>query len=409
MDNVTHSLAGVVLARWVTPPEGENSENPSTRWKHAVLWAGILGSNLPDFDFLLNPISGFGKISYLLQHRGYTHTLVVTVLLGILLGGILSRVYGWKGKPRMTLILLSILSGWTHIGMDFWNNYGVHPFWPIHNQWFYGDTIFIIEPLLWITLGTLTLKGTYLKKLKGFYLFCLIGLAGLMVFGPFLKGIHVTFVFLIAGFWIYFLKKSSIYWTEKKWGFICILVIWGGFSVFGQYAKAIIRSHATPGYEWVDFSKTPVPSHPLCWRTLTLERKGDELLSQSSWISVIPSLISARMCSEFFPRYDSDEVLSESPQRMVQWAANTHISDLIKWDKNHCDFHAFLAWSRFPYWKSQEDRLVWFSDLRYKRKGAPQFASSDAGPADANCDRFIPGWTPVRSDLLSAKNLDQSH
>ena len=30
-----------------------------------------------------------------------------------------------------------------HLGMDFLNSYGVHPFWPIQNRWVYGDSVFI--------------------------------------------------------------------------------------------------------------------------------------------------------------------------------------------------------------------------------------------------------------------------
>ncbi len=42
-----------------------------------------------------------------------------------------------------------------HIAMDFTNNYGVHPFWPVDNRWFYGDSVFIIEPLFWAACAPL--------------------------------------------------------------------------------------------------------------------------------------------------------------------------------------------------------------------------------------------------------------
>src|SRR5690606_16081369 len=48
-------------------------------------------------------------------------------------------------------------------------NYGVHPFWPVDNRWFYGDTIFIWEPLLWIAATPLVfiLRTTTARVLVG--------------------------------------------------------------------------------------------------------------------------------------------------------------------------------------------------------------------------------------------------
>ena len=50
-----------------------------------------------------------------------------------------------------------------HIGMDFTNNYGVHPFWPLFDRWFYGDAVFIAEPLLWAACAPLAF--TFRSKL----------------------------------------------------------------------------------------------------------------------------------------------------------------------------------------------------------------------------------------------------
>ena len=48
-----------------------------------------------------------------------------------------------------------MLTSLLHIGMDFMNNYGVHPFWPVDSRWWYGDSVFIIEPLLWAACAPL--------------------------------------------------------------------------------------------------------------------------------------------------------------------------------------------------------------------------------------------------------------
>jgi hypothetical protein len=38
----------------------------------------------------------------------------------------------------------------SHLLLDYTNSYGVHPFWPVRNDWYYGDAVFIVEPWLWV-------------------------------------------------------------------------------------------------------------------------------------------------------------------------------------------------------------------------------------------------------------------
>ena len=47
------------------------------------------------------------------------------------------------------LIVLAVLAPLLHLALDFTNSYGVHPFWPVDNHWYYGDAVFIVEPLIW--------------------------------------------------------------------------------------------------------------------------------------------------------------------------------------------------------------------------------------------------------------------
>ena len=43
----------------------------------------------------------------------------------------------------------ALLGTLLHLSMDALNSYGVHLFWPFENRWFYGDSVFIVEPLYW--------------------------------------------------------------------------------------------------------------------------------------------------------------------------------------------------------------------------------------------------------------------
>lgn len=55
------------------------------------------------------------------------------------------------------------ISHYTHVFLDFLNNYGVRVATPVSWQWFYGDAIFIIDPWMWGVLGT----GVWLAGSRG--------------------------------------------------------------------------------------------------------------------------------------------------------------------------------------------------------------------------------------------------
>jgi inner membrane protein len=51
------------------------------------------------------------------------------------------------------LLLLSYVGLMLHVLLDLLNPYGLRILAPFSWQWFYGDTLFIIDPWLWLTLG----------------------------------------------------------------------------------------------------------------------------------------------------------------------------------------------------------------------------------------------------------------
>ncbi|WP_370466973.1 metal-dependent hydrolase, partial [Salmonella enterica] len=57
--------------------------------------------------------------------------------------------YTVSWADRMQLAAIACLATLLHIALDFTNSYGVHPFWPFDNRWYYGDAVFIVEPLFW--------------------------------------------------------------------------------------------------------------------------------------------------------------------------------------------------------------------------------------------------------------------
>src|SRR5262249_10100793 len=85
---------------------------------------------------------------------GHTHTLPIALLLGLFTWAAVWAVARRASDSRVernVLGALSLLGPLLHIAMDFTNNYGVHPFWPLYDGWFYGDALFIVQPLFWAT------------------------------------------------------------------------------------------------------------------------------------------------------------------------------------------------------------------------------------------------------------------
>jgi inner membrane protein len=55
--------------------------------------------------------------------------------------------------PRWGLLFLyACIAGFSHILLDFTNNYGVRPFWPFSERWYSWDIVFIFEPVMFSLL-----------------------------------------------------------------------------------------------------------------------------------------------------------------------------------------------------------------------------------------------------------------
>ena len=85
------------------------------------------------------------------------------MVLPFLLGGsllLLSRLTGLRGRrdgsrpvyPR-ELLLLSFIAVLSHPILDTLNTYGVRWLMPFSGTWFYGDSLFIVDPWMWAMLA----------------------------------------------------------------------------------------------------------------------------------------------------------------------------------------------------------------------------------------------------------------
>jgi inner membrane protein len=149
MDNLTHSLIGAALG-----------QAGLKRKSGLAMPALILAANLPDIDA---PCALYG-IESLAMRRGLSHGPLALLLLPPLLAWLLVRFDAWQAargkRPEARepvhfgwLVALCYIGALTHPLFDWFNNYGIRLLEPFSHRWFYGDTLFIIDPWIIAMLG----------------------------------------------------------------------------------------------------------------------------------------------------------------------------------------------------------------------------------------------------------------
>ncbi len=137
MDNLTHSLTGLALAR-----SGLNRFCP-----HATLLM-ILSANAPDIDIVT--VRG-GQLCYLEWHRGYSHSLPCLPFLAVLPVLAVAAIYRQK-LPWTRAWLLSCIGVGSHIVTDWTNSYGVRMLLPFSSAWFHLDLNSLYDGWIWAVL-----------------------------------------------------------------------------------------------------------------------------------------------------------------------------------------------------------------------------------------------------------------
>lgn len=150
MDNLTHSLVGAVL--------GQAGLKRTTGLAMPAL---IIGANLPDVDAAC--FFWLDGVEHLAFRRGITHGPPALVLLPLVLAGLLWAFDRWQTRRGTRpegrlpvrfgwLYAMAFIGCLSHPLFDWLNVYGVRLLEPFSSEWFYGDTLFIIDVWLWAIL-----------------------------------------------------------------------------------------------------------------------------------------------------------------------------------------------------------------------------------------------------------------
>ena len=150
MDNLTHSLVAVTLAR-----------TPLSRAGRGTLAALVLASNAPDIDILA---TAGGAVKYLEWHRGMTHGPLGIAGLAVVSAALVwigRRVYDrrWPDKRGLDedaslgmLIAVSVVGVLLHVLMDLPTSYGTRLLSPFDWHWYAVDWMPILDVYLLLAL-----------------------------------------------------------------------------------------------------------------------------------------------------------------------------------------------------------------------------------------------------------------
>jgi len=252
MDNLAHSLVGAWMA--------EAGLKRRTPLATATL---VIGANLPDIDAFTMVL---GADRSLFLRRGLTHGVLALAVLPWLLAGavmlwdkhVRRRRHPDKEPARFwPLLALSYLSVLSHPLLDWMNTYGVRVLMPFDGRWFYGDTLFIIDPWLWLLMAAAVVMADARARLS-IAGWSLLGLAGTgLVFFLGMVPFAVKALWLVGLVNIVFLRVRVVRSVPvERAAMVCgvLLVLYLGAMFAGS------RIAAGQVEEWLQEQGTPVES-----------------------------------------------------------------------------------------------------------------------------------------------------
>ncbi|SDF91997.1 MULTISPECIES: metal-dependent hydrolase [unclassified Duganella] len=385
MDNITHSIIGFGVGEVVHRSLPAEAEPQSQRVRHRLLLvACALASNFPDLDLFLTKLLP-APLGYLLHHRGHTHTALWAIPQALLLAGLLwllwpsARALLKASRPARLGLALSIALGFAlHLAMDFTNSYGVHPWYPFDGRWFYGDMIFIIEPLFWVAIGV---PMALIMRWRILRLAGLVALFAALVFFAargYLGWPSFAALLLIA------LICGAAQWRAGPQGRAGLLLALGISLAFigvqhmtSQAGRAQITATleaASPGTRVLDVAMTAFPSQPLCWSYVSIETDGGQYRLQRGITRLAEVTCPAGLTVE--------------PQTLTG-----SLQELRALKASDCNVDAWLRFGRMPL--LQDGAL---SDYRFATTPRGNFTTLHIAPAP--CPANVPTWTYPRADLF---------
>ena len=140
MDSITQATLGAAI--------GQALLGKKIGGKAAVL--GAIVATIPDLDVVLLPL--YDSLQRISIHRGFSHSILFSVLGALLLTYILTRIKWTKHLSVKRLFIFNWLALFTHILLDAFTAYGTQMFLPFSDYRVSFDSIKIVDPVYTIPL-----------------------------------------------------------------------------------------------------------------------------------------------------------------------------------------------------------------------------------------------------------------
>jgi inner membrane protein len=361
MDNLTHSLVGLAAAK-----AGLEKLSPGAT---ALC---LLAANSPDADIVT--LVG-GRWVYLENHRGITHSFVGTIALALALPlvfhcctWLIARLRRRKPATRLRgLMIASIVVTATHPLLDWTNNYGVRLLLPWNSRWFYGDLVFIMDPIFWLVLGGAVFLVAARTKVQIAVWIAIAVIPSLLVFfGPVGRGglanaipLRIIWISALVGRVVLYKRQVGPRWGARIPRVALIVMVVYVAGLFAVHALALRRLSVVAS----EMTK-PMNEHPVAMAAMPT------LANPLRWLCVVETETSA---------YRFELALADSaskPAHVVRYQKPAAFSSPAV-AQAAADYRAqvFLGFARFPVLQVADancttQTLVQFADLRYTEPGS---------------------------------------
>ena len=361
MDPLAHTLVGASLA--------------ATRLRDSTTLAVpalVLGANAPDIDAVTMFIDRDLSLWF---RRGWTHGVLAMVVLPIALTLMLlfvdrvaSRIRGKRPTARAGPLLgLSTLAVVSHPLLDWLNTYGVRFLMPFDGTWFYGDALFIIDPWIWLVLGTSTVLA-FSASTIGAAIWVVLGvLTTLLVSGSDAAPLTIRVLWCCGVAAIVWLRLSKSWRLEvPHLGNACLMASFGYVALMVGLSELAVRQVggwlAQRHIEAEEIMASPAPGNPFR-RDILVAAHGRYHFLEVDWLG--REAIRA-----------TNPSIERGPYGAVTRAALAapHVKGLAQW-------------KRFPAYRVEEledGYRVSISDVRYTRR-----VGSGLGAAVVELDRDL--------------------
>jgi inner membrane protein len=382
---------GAALAELALRPE------PGQPDRRLFLAAGVIASNLPDIDLVYTGITP-APLGYLLHHRGHTHTVAGLIALALAIALVclappLRRAIRSAGASRFWLLAAASLG--SHLVLDSWNTYGVHPFHPVDSRWFYGDAVFIFEPWLWVLFGLAAAANARRRWSR-----IALGVVGGVLCAA-LAALGIVPVPALAALAV--CGAGFAHWARHRTPRLraAVALVASALVVAGLFSLAALaraRTRATvaadPRGAIVELVVNPNPGWPLCWSVIAIEREADALVLRRGTLS-LARWYSPGSC----PSHQMEGLPADTGGASLAWTDELHqpLGDLRDLARRDCWVRGWLQFGRAPF-----VREGMIADLRFESGPRGNFTAMVVSGEERACPPAMTSWGPPRADVLSA-------